>query len=194
MFERKFQTNLKPWYLIALLLLVGSQSVWAEQLRVSRFFFDFTSGQIQLSSQVDYTLDEKIIQALENGIAMKFQTTFQLLQKRNILPDKVILSSSQNVAIKYNALLKQFIVREPHLRAERSFSSLQAALAFAGKVERLPLGYQSSIADDQRYYLQAHARLLNDDLPLPLRVQSYFTKDWRPASPWRIIEVIKYGA
>ena len=192
-FERKSLSYIKQWPLVSLLLL-SSQSVCAEQLRVSRFFFDFVSGQIQVSCQIDYELDKKVIQALENGIAMNFQTTFELLRRRNVLPDKVVLHGSQNFAIKYHALLKQFIVREPHLRAERSFASLSAALAFIGKVNRFSLGYESSIPEGGDYYLKARARLLNDELPLPLRVQSYFTKDWRPASSWRVIEVIKNGA
>ncbi len=193
MFERKPLRYIKRWPLLALLLL-SAQSVYADQLRVSRLFFDFVSGQIQVSCQIDYELDKKIIQALENGIVMHFQTTFELLRKRNVLPDKLILSSSQNFDIKYYALLKQFIVREPHLQAERSFVSLRAALAFMGKADRLSLGYQSSITEDGDYYLQARAKLLNDELPLPLRVQSYFTKDWRPVSGWRVVEVIKDGA
>jgi len=193
MFERKPLRSIK-WCPLLVLLLLSAQSVGAEQLRVSRFFFGFVSGQIQVSCQIDYELDEKIILALENGIVMHFQTTFELLRKRNFFPDKVIISSSHNFDIKYYALLKQFIVRESHLRAERSFVSLRAALAFMGKADKLSLGYQSSITEDGDYYLQARARLLNDELPLPLRVQSYFTKDWRPVSNWRVIEVIKDGA
>ena len=82
-------------------------------------------------------------------------------------------------------------MREPALRAERSFVSLQSALAFIGRADRLSLGYVTSITAEANYYLRARSRLINGELPLPLRVQSYFTKDWRPVSDWRIIEVVK---
>ena len=193
MFEYKSLSVLKSWPLFMLVLLC-SQSLAAEQLRVNRFFFDTVAGQIQISCQIEYNLDEKIIQALENGIAINFQTTYELLSKRKVLPDKVILKVDQRFAIKYYALIKQYIVREPALRAERSFVSLQSALAFIGRADRLSLGYVTSITAEANYYLRARSRLINGELPLPLRVQSYFTKDWRPVSDWRIIEVVKDGA
>ena len=67
---------------------------------------------------------------------------------------------------------------------ERSFPDFYSAFYFIGNLRNNHLASIDILELDQQYYVRARARLQAEKLPLPLRIKSYFSPDWRPSSGW----------
>ena len=63
---------------------------------------------------------------------------------------------------------------------------LYSAFYFQSRIKNIELADIGSLDLEQKYFVRVRARLASEMLPLPLRIKSYFTREWRPTSGWTI--------
>ncbi len=137
-----------------------------------------------VNCEVQYRVDKRVREALSNGIEMTFILEIELRQKKDLLLDKTLGSYIHEFKIKYHALSKQFVTLEKDRNIERSFSDLYSAFYFQRNLYNAQLADIKSVDLNANLYISARAKLVSEKLPLPLRIKSYLSKDWRPSSGW----------
>ena len=65
-----------------------------------------------------------------------------------------------------------------------NLADLAPGNAFIGTIVDLPLLDRELLADDETYQARMRVELDIEELPLPLRLLSYFTDEWRLRSEW----------
>jgi len=140
--------------------------------------------EINVKCDVQYGVHEEVEIALLNGIEMMFNLIVEVRQQRGYWLDPLISSVSKSFKIKYHALSEQFVVSELNEHTEKSFPDLYSAFYNREHIDEIDLVSLTRLNIEEEYYVRAKAQLVTEELPLPLRVKSYFSKNWRPSSGW----------
>ena len=155
-------------------------------ISVSELLVEVVDREIIIDCSVKYVVDDKVKTALSNGIEVSFVLELELKMDREIWPDTEVAKLIREFRLKYHALSKQYVLFDVQNNIERSFPDLSSAFHHFGRLRKLALANIDILELDQQYYVRARARLLPEKLPLPLRIKSYFSADWRPSSGWTI--------
>lgn len=156
----------------------------AEYISVNDVLIEIVDRKINIDCKVKYAVDETVRTALSNGIEVSFILELQLqLQRANWL-DETVASLVREFRLKYHALSKQYVLIDVGKDYERSFPDLYSAFSYMGQLRDVVLASIDVLELNQQYYIRARARLVSENLPLPLRIKSYFSSAWRPTSGW----------
>ena len=136
--------------------------------------------------EVKYHVEKRVREALNNGIEMTFVLEMVLRKKQDLLIDPTLGRYIHEFRIKYHALSKQYVMLEKGSHVERSFSDLYSAFYYQRNLHNALLANKKDLNLDEELYISARAKLVSEKLPLPLRIKSYLSKDWRPSSGWTI--------
>lgn len=175
-----------PLIIIACAILAISNNVYAKasNIIINDLAVEVIEQEINVKCDVQYGVHEEVEIALLNGIEMIFKLIVEVRQEKAYWRDPLITSVSKSFKIKYHALSEQFVVSELDEHTERSFPDLYSAFYNREHIDEIDIVSLSRLDIDKAYYLRAKAQLVTEDLPLPLRVKSYFSKNWRPSSGW----------
>jgi len=139
---------------------------------------------IRVACDIEYNLDERVKEALRNGIEMSFLLEIELRQQSIYWMDPLLSQLHREFRVKYHALSKQFVMVESGHQKERSFPDLYSAFYYQRRIHNVELANIDLLDLEQEYYFRVRARLISEKLPLPLRIKSYVSSDWRPSSGW----------
>ena len=141
---------------------------------------------VRVDCEVNYQLSDSVKEALSNGIEMVFRLEIELMQESPYWLDNTRSHLRHEFKVKYHALSKQYVMVEAGNEVERSFPDLYSAFYFQRRLHNATLKSANTISSDKKYYIRARARLVSEELPLPLRIKSYISSSWRPSSGWTI--------
>ena len=157
-----------------------------DNISVSNLSVTLAEEKIQVNCEVLYSVHQQVREALGNGIEMTFALEIELRRKKPGWFDPHLGSLQHVFKIKYHALSKQYVMREAGSLVERSFPDLYSAFFYQRQLQQATLADAEILSKDQKYYLRARARLVSESLPLPLRIKSYLSANWRPSSGWTL--------
>ncbi len=140
--------------------------------------------ELRLDAEIDYQLNDEIKEALANGISMLFQVEVQIKLLRKWTWDKTVSGITQTHMLKYHALSKQYIWENLDTGANDTFPDLESALTHQGRITAMYIAETEKFDQGEKHILQLRSRMLNNNLPLPLRVKSYFSPKWQLSSGW----------
>lgn len=172
--------------LLASILILLSHVPYANAVAINALTFTLHDEEINIQCEIEYQLDNKVKEALRNGIEMAFRLEIELMQKNVYMLDRMQGRIYREFKIKYHALSKQFVTKDAGSDVERSFPDLYSAFYYQRYVHNALLDNQGSLQEDKQYYIRARARLVSEQLPLPLRIKSYLSRSWRPSSGWTV--------
>ena len=177
--------------LIALLLLHldWSYASQNQSIAIKDLTAEVLNDQVQVNCEVGYRLHDSVKEALNNGIEMTFRLEIELMQTNAYWLDKVNSRLKREFTVKYHALSKQFVMKDANSDVERSFPDLYSAFYYQRRLHNATFGNLDSEHVKSNYYLRARARLVSEDLPLPLRIKSYLSSNWRPTSGWTVWQI-----
>lgn len=155
-------------------------------ISISELLVEVVDREINIDCSVKYAVDDKVKTALSNGIEISFVLELELKMDREVWPDTAVVKLTREFRLKYHGLSKQYVLFDVQNDIERSFPDLFSAFHHFGRLRNMVLANIDILELDQQYYVRARARLLPEKLPLPLRIKSYFSADWRPSSGWTI--------
>lgn len=171
---------------LVIIICIGISNVYAtsNNILINDIAVEVIEEEINVKCDVQYGVHEEVEIALINGIGMIFTLVVELRLQRSFWPDPLITTVSKSFKLKYHALSKQFVVSEVGEHTERSFPDLYSAFYNREHIDQIDLVSINELDIDKKYYVRAKAQLVTEELPLPLRVKSYFSKNWRPSSGW----------
>ncbi len=171
---------------IILLTLYSSHVFADEGIIVSDLSSDVIDQKVTVDCEVQYRLDDRVKEALTNGIEMSFLLEIELRQENLYWLDPLLSQLQREFRVKYHALSKQFVMVEMGSHIERSFPDLYSAFYYQHRIHNAALTNTNELDLKQKYYFRARARLVSENLPLPLRIKSYVSPGWRPSSGWTV--------
>ena len=143
------------------------------------------SGEIyQLEARLDYQFTEVVLAALDNGVSLTLVLDIEVYSPSRYLWEDVIATLEQRYQIQYHALSEQYLLRHLNSGSQFVYSSLDAALATLGKIERVPILDAHLLQENEHYKVRVRSRLDLDSLPVPLQMKAYVSSDWWLSSGW----------
>jgi len=169
---------------ILCLCLIGDAIAKNNSIEINYLNIVTLEDELRLDAEINYQLNERIKEALNNGITMIFQVEVQVKLLRKWRLSKIVSGVTQSHSLKYHALSKQYIWENSETGANDTFPDLNSALIHQGRITAMYIAETTNLKQEGKYIVQIRSRLLTNELPLPLRMKSYFSSAWRMNSGW----------
>lgn len=142
------------------------------------------SGVYFVSGQIDFRLSEEVRDALDSGLALTVRIEVDLVRVRRFWVDDEEVDVDQRFELTYHALTERYLVRNLNGGEQASFATAGAALNYLGRIERLPF-IDAALLDSSRVYdARIRAELDVDGLTGPLRMLTFWRRDFSLSSEW----------
>jgi hypothetical protein len=168
---------------LALALLSPAQAA-KSGFRIEQAATRVVDDVVMLSAQIDYQLNEELLEALDSGVPLFFVLTIEVSRERKWWWDSDIASLEQRYLLLFHALSEKYVVHNLNSGAQENFRSLNAALSALGKIEDLPLIDANLLEQNKRYWVRLKAALDIEALPAPIRPLAYLSPKWRLETKW----------
>lgn len=145
---------------------------------------ELRDGVYFINAAISYRLSTEARDALHAGVPLGIRLDVEIFHPRRWWFDNDNAALRQAYQLEYHALSERYIVLNVNSGEQASFGSLGAALAFLGRVERLPLIDAALVEDGRAYDVRARAVLDEEQFPGPLRLLAFWRRDWSIASEW----------
>ena len=170
------------------LMLLAAMPVRAEFVINSAEIYLIKQGYL-LDADINYQLNPRIIEAIDNGIPIVFLNTIEIQQKRQLLKGLLPWTSTYwkielRYEIRYLALLQQFTLRDLNQASDQeSFVSLNAALTAMGSLDSFPLPLLPT-EDISNLNLRLRSSIDLRALPAPMQPGALISTKWHLTSAW----------
>jgi len=141
-------------------------------------------GVYRVGARVELTLNATLQEALHNGVPLVLKLGIEVIREREWLFPERVAELEQKFELEYHALTKSYLVRILSTGAQRSFRTLDHALAFIGNVYDLPLIDENLLRAGRKYWVRMRADLDVEALPTPIRVWAYLGSEWSLQGDW----------
>lgn len=173
--------------LAALLSAAGARAV--DDLGTGRFqihtaYSELIDGVYYLNADIEYSLDEPALKALESSLPLTIKVEIELIRDRRFVWDETVAKLEHVDQIAYHPLSQRYLVRELATGEVESFASYRAAVARLGQVSDVPLINMRLLDPEARYRVRIRAVLDLSEYSAPLRVYAKFWQDWEISSEW----------
>lgn len=128
-----------------------------------------------LTARLEWRPDARVLEALDNGIALQFDIGVQAQGAATWLGRRKLAAQTRHLQLRYFPLSRQYQLRDLDLNVARSYAARALALAALEDL-RLPLPSWSA-ANAQRYRLEV--ALDRNTLPGALHMPALFLPAWR---------------
>lgn len=140
--------------------------------------------KIGIESVIQMSPDQ--VTVLENGIPMTFSYTFVVQEKLGFIwwqaDDNAL--SHYNYTISYNALTQQYVVNTHRNQRYQNFPTLSLALSYIAEPKNVVLKVNNR-HQNREYRAGVRLKLDINELPTPLRIPAYLSKDWNLDTGWK---------
>lgn len=156
----------------------------AQQFKVQDVKTKLVDQVYRLDAKLEYKFPPEALDALENGVTLNLVLDIEVIKPRRYMWDEEIAALVQRYEIQFHALTEQYLLRNINSGSQFSFSTLDDALEYLGKIEDLPIIDAHLLEENEHYMVQLRSRLDFDGLPVPLRLKAYFSSEWWLTSGW----------
>jgi hypothetical protein len=144
-----------------------------------------------LSSDMEYRLSTRALEALQNGVPLYWDIRIRIQQHRDYFWDKTLIRTGIRYRIQYHALLNMYRVRNEGTGELYNFSTLSAALDLMSTIHNFHVMDKAADTPKERYDVAIKVTLDRDALPLPLRPVAYTNPQWYLSSDWTLWPLTK---
>lgn len=171
------------WRCLALAVgLLFAVAARAEGIQVKSAELRLVEEVYQLSADFDISFSQALEDALNKGVPLNFVVEFELDRPYLYWLSENIASVRQNIRVSYHALTRQYWVTVNAV--QKSFGSLNEAKAELSRLRDWQVVDRSLLK--KRYSYEASLRMKLDlsQLPKPLQVNAFASKEWSLESEW----------
>jgi len=141
-----------------------------------------------LNAEIKYPLTPRVIEALDNGVAITFSQQIELTQSTPILGqywqwDSLLWAVDLRYELRYHALSQQYIVQVLDTDTQRNFPTRASALFALGSIKELSLP-PAYLSDIQHKTVRIRSEIDLYALPTPMRPGALISNKWQLTSPW----------
>ena len=175
--------------LIAIALLLSAVPLWAQDNEDGGFTVrsaesELMGGVYFINAIIDLQLTSEAREALESGVPLIVYIEVDLIRVRRFWIDDEDADVSQRFELAYHALTERYIVRNLNSSDQASFASVDAALNYMGRIERLPFIDASLLEPQRAYDARIRVELDMDEFSGPLRLLTFWRRDFSLESDW----------
>jgi len=169
---------------IALMQPVAGQEDDPGRFEVRSASVELQDGVYYLDAWLEYRLSMEAREALEAGVSLAIEIEVEFLRTRRFWFDDSAASLRQTYDLQYHALSERYLVGNRNTGEQSSFANLFSALNFLGRLNELPLIDAALIDPEESYEIRVRTILSTDDFPGPLRLLTFWRRDWSLRSEW----------
>jgi hypothetical protein len=137
----------------------------------------------QVTTRVEFQLTDYMREALLNGLTLNARIQFRLGKHRSWWFNKDTPILTVHYQLSYHALSRHYLLTRNDTNEHWNFSNLSAAVRKLGELRKYKLpAITDKIDKDGEFYILAVADLAPSSLDLPLRIQSYFSNEYKLSS------------
>ncbi len=178
-----------PAAVIGLMLCLAASPATAQEEDPGRFEVRSASvvldeGIYYLDAWLEYRLSTEAQEALESGVPLTIEIEVEFLRARRFWFDESEASLLQTYELQYHALSERYLVLNSNTGEQNSFANLFSALNFLGRVNALPLIDEALLELGEPYEIRVRTILSTEDFPGPLRLLTFWRRDWDLRSEW----------
>lgn len=164
-----------------LLCLLATNTAKADSnFNVRNVLYSFQESRLTIFSQLDLTLSNDLIEAINNGVAISIAIEYAHPKKHFFGTNYNVITKS-TYQIERHSLSNRYLVRNLNTGKTSIFNSIQAALDNLGRSMKQSIEFKEEIKE-----LAIRCYLDKFRLPGPLRFKAFFSKSWSPSSDWSI--------
>lgn len=181
---------LKRWFLIILLASSLFAMSFADNFAISSVFVKESKKKdvYKISVEAIIKMTPEQVESLENGIPLTFGYSFIIEEKSGLMWRETEKEHKvYNYTISYNALTEQYVVNAHKTKKYENFPTLSLALAYIAEPKNLSL----EIMNRKKGYIYrggVRLRLDINELPTPLRIPAYLSREWNLDTGWKYWE------
>ena len=145
---------------------------------------ELDAGVYYLDAWLEYRLSTEARQALDSGVPLTIDIEVEFLRSRRFWFDDSEAGLRQTYELQYHALSERYLVLNRNAGEQSSFANLFSALNFLGRVNALPLIDKALLEPGELYEIRVRTSLSTEDFPGPLRLLTFWRRDWSLRSEW----------
>jgi len=147
---------------------------------VRNVLYSLQDSRLIVFSQLDLTLSNDLIEAINNGVAISIAVEYAKPRKTLLgITHDVITTTTYE--IERHSLSNRYLMRDIKTDNIDIFNSIQAALDNLGRSLRQSIKFEKGTKE-----LAIRCYVDKFRLPGPLRFKAFFSKSWSPSSDWSI--------
>jgi Domain of unknown function (DUF4390) len=153
--------------------------------------FEVRSGRQELIDGVYYIdariylrLSTEAANALRSGLPLTIRVEAEFLNRLRLWWDTTAVAASRRSQLRYLRVTDRYVVYDLESGQGRAFKTLDDALDYLGRVDRLPVVAADELDEDHRYDVRVRAVLDKTELPGALALFAFMRRDWSIASDW----------
>jgi len=141
-------------------------------------------GDDALVVRADFELEltQRLEEALNHGVALYFVVEFDLVRPRWYWFDEKTATEKLTLRLVYHTLSRQYRVSRGALY--QNFATLAEALRTVGTVRGWAVVERERLKPEEGYVALLRMRLDTTQLPKPLQVSAFASREWALASDW----------
>jgi hypothetical protein len=160
------------------LAVVFSASLAAESFEFSRVEVILNGGEIVLDAEIDYTLNDTALEALDHGVPLTFVIHIQVRRADAWLWESDVLDRRLRKVLRYHPLSSLYELHDLDSDTRQNFATRSTALRTLGELKRLQVGRLGELSPDDAYEVRLGTYLDIEALPLPMRPMAHISPDW----------------
>ena len=166
------------WRRLALLLLLASTAALADDFRFLRVQLGEIDGQLTISADIDYPLNDTTLEALENGVPLTFVTHIEIRASDAWIWQPDLIDLRLRSTLGYHPLSALYELHQLDTDRVQQFATREAALRALGELRDLAIVSRSELEPGKEYRVRMDTYLDLEALPLPLRPLAHLTPSW----------------
>jgi hypothetical protein len=135
-----------------------------------------------LNADFAIELSPRLEDIIAHGVPLYFLAEFEIIRPRWYWFDEEAAAKSRTIRVSYHALTRQYRVSLGALH--QSFPTLTEALRTLEHIREWPVAENGSLKPGRTYQARVRLRLDLSQLPKPLQVTSFGSRDWNLGSEW----------
>jgi Domain of unknown function (DUF4390) len=152
-------------------------------LEVRSAYVNIEKGVFLLHARMEYPVSPDIRTALKDGVTLTFDLDARVDRERRFWFNANIVDLTLRRELTYHAVSDRYVVRDTRSRDQESFSTLDEALDYLGRIDAWPILVEPQL-DGGSYTISVRAGMRRGHLPASLRAILFWTDDWARVSEW----------
>lgn len=183
--RRLFSLAVLTAMLFAAAAAVADSQVYVNDVRLSRGAAD----DLVLDFRVRQTMDQRVIDTLESGLAVRFTYWVKVQQPRRFLPDETLVDQQFERVLEKDNLADRYRLTLEEGQPPREVADLAAAVELMSRVEGLSLLPVEVLETRRPLHLRIRARLQRFELPFRLHYVLPFISYFDVGTEWYDLEL-----
>ncbi|MGL4674739.1 MAG: DUF4390 domain-containing protein [Wohlfahrtiimonas sp.] len=163
---------------------------FAEDFSISSVYVKNGNKQdiYKVAIEATIKMSDEQVEILENGISLTFSYTFAVEEKVGLVwLEGENDQKTYNYTVSYNALTQQYVVHAHRNKKYENFPTLTLALAYIAEPKNMIIEIVNR-QSNRVYRGGVRLKLDINELPTPLRVPAYLSREWNLDTGWKYWE------